>query len=573
MEKESSLIDSNFTTHVFNQAALQCGLPSDLLHIALGPSGRIALVTIFLTTLAVSFHTDIRKSSPTCMLAMQSIPIALSAILTGCLLAAVSACGGHAVHAGDLVYAFTLLSALHALPQCACMYARAAVVRCLMTPPPPAPESFHTPPADLEPSPATSATSSTTENSLTVGSDAASPQSASGSVARPMEAPFATYHVPWPIRHSVDGCLLLPQPRWSNHSTPAAAAAESLVMPHTPPPMPYCPTRSLGLVQHGGEACGAVAVGDLDPGVHAVHAGPQHTEQFDALMRRWSLDDPPLRWPGPTPPSPSTSPPAAGSAAAAPSAPGWYEALAANALVLDSLEPLNPKCASAFSQLRGIGLHAYNPLMHELHRRPSSFAADALQRFGLPRAGAAGVGSGVMARRGAWGEVSEELLPIGRVHTGEAGRGGTAWLPGACPEQTIGWPYGSGHAANGHGLHACVQTVCAASVAVLWQVLAIWFWAVLGRTGGCAEMRAAGPSASSAHEVGGCEGAVAEPPANGRGCPWPASEAAAVYVFFMFLKARPPPLSFSAREQSQSIPDSLGLSAKPLFSAHLAMLC
>lgn len=531
-------MEPKFLTHAHDQAAAACGMPSALLHIALGPCGRITLLTAFLATFAVTLRTDIRNLTPTCMLAMHNVTLALTAVLTGFLVAVVSTCGWHAVHAGDLVYAFTLLSALQVLSQRARMHSRQVANGCLGQPNLPAPECIpgSVPHAGLLASPSTSTIRSTAENTYPL-SNSDPPATANIGVARPVEAPPATFHVPLPVRHSVDGCLLLPQPR-RLHYDPAEAAAESAVAPRAPAHMQtisqQAPCRSTGSLELAQQAVSSI--GDAGPpsyAVHAGHAGAQHVTQFDPLMQRWSLDEPPLRWPAPSNGAAQRTAwgdgPAAADVATGVPAPGWFEALAANALVLDSLEPMNPKCESAHTQLRGIGLHACNPLMHELQRRPSSTAADALQRFGLPRDRAA---SPVPAAMGAaLRKVPEEMPPFGAAHA--PALRASALPPGALGERDAGRTI---HVCMCmHGIHACVQTIFTASVAVVWQGMAVWFWLWLGRKGLCDDGGAAAPPAALAHSMHAWDAAPEALMGQGN-CGGGPPEAAAAFVFFLFLK-------------------------------------
>lgn len=550
MEKGSTSVESRIITNARHEAAAQCGSLPGLLHATLGPSGRLLLLTLFLTTLAVNLHTDLRKLPPRCMLAMYSVTLAFTALLAGCLVLVVSVCGWQAATSGELVYVFTLLSALHCLPERARVYARELFRGGRGWPPPTLvalPRDLSQP--DILCSPESSASYSSLQDPSYPCSVSSDRSSASRSAHRPIDAPPATRHVPWPVRHSVDGCLLAPQPRCFSYTHPAAAAAESTLHPQPPPPQ-WRSTGSLVVSQYATAAQHAsaadprahLAPSPPPPAVHAAYALQDVTPRVEPMLRRWSLDDPPLRWPSAVPSCAGAAHPVArgdGHVAygvdGGATAPGWYEALAVNALVLDSLEPLSPQCASAVSQLRGIGLHACNPLMHDLQRRPSSTAADALQRFGLPRGGCASAASGVGVGP-ALTKVSEEK------HSDASSRGravagaGAPWLPDS--RQEHGAEYSSDAtdvAARTHGLHACVQTLCAAGIAVLWQVFAIGFWVGLGHLGNgeCAGFHASATAAPEANSTA-ARHASAMPPWSLFACHPQPTDSSAVFVFFLF---------------------------------------
>lgn len=545
--ENSTSVESRIITNAKHEAARECGSLPGLLHAALGPTGRLLLLTLFLATLAVNLHTDLRKLPPRCMLAMHSVTLAFTALLAGCLVLVVSVCGWQAATAGELVYAFTLLSALHCLPERARVYAR-ELFRGGRDPAPPAlaalPRDFSQP--DILCSPDSSASCSSLQDPSYPCSVSSDRSYASRSAHRPIDAPPATRHVPWPVRHSVDGCLLLPQPRCSSLTHPAAAAAEATLDPRPllPQASLWRSTGSMAVCQHAtaADTLTHLAPTPPPPAVRAAHTLQELTPRVEPMLRRWSLDDPPLRWAcavplGEGPPVAFGGGNVACGVDGGDPGPGWYEALAANALVLDSLEPLNPQCASAVSQLCGIGLHACNPLMHDLQRRPSSTAADALQRFGLPRGGSASAASGVGAGP-ALTKVSEEKHPDASSRGRVAAGAGAVWLPDSC--QQHGAEHSSdatGVPAHTHGLHACVQTLCAASMAVLWQVFAIGFWVGLGNLGSseCGGAHDSATAGTAAHSVA-ARLATAMPPWSVLGCHQQPPDSSSVFAFFLFAK-------------------------------------
>lgn len=538
-------------------------IPSDAvsasMRAALSRGSQAALILLLITTLVITIHTHLRRWPLTCMLVMHDATVTATAVLTGFLALLVTCFGWHSARAGDLVCAFTLLSALDFLPQHARINAWRAMKAGLQGQQRRRPDGAigDGNSADLLSPRTTSSPSLSSSHASSHPSPASTPPPTADQRAVPgITAPPPSVKSVWPIRHSIDGCLLAPHPL--RHSDPQitdvpVAVCQTLAPQSMTPSAPQFPH---GVVHEyaTGVACGMIRA-------HVPHAPPaesQHTAcPTQPARRRWSLDDP-MRWSLGTklphwPPHawaedvsgarecvPDPQGVVVEAAGAAPPGVEWFEALAANALVLDSLEPLNPRCAVAVSKLRGIGLHACNPLMHELHRRPSSTAADALQRFGLPRPGTARAASMNTGAAASPGCVPEGLAvdPVRQVVPVALGGGG--WLQGATSGTNVRHAGAAGRCESMCGVHACVRIMAAAATALIWQSIAAVFWAAAITSAAGAEDlddadAAEVAAACAVHEASGSAGLSSR----WLDCRRAASHGHAVFSFFLFFKVWP----------------------------------
>eukprot|EP00892_Ulva_mutabilis_P000737 jgi/Ulvmu1/10664/UM066_0048.1 len=521
----------------------RCNAAVALMHVALTRGSQACLLLLLLATLAIAAHTYLRQRPPACILAMHDVTVATTAAAAAVLNLSLLCCGVHAAPAGQVVCLLTLLSALDFLPEHARTRAWRTVHDSLRTEEPASRETNSVPESGPRlPSPTTTSSlslSSPSEESYPSRSPSppspAAPIPAQHTVPLGCSEPAMSSKPLWPMRHSIDGCLLTPQPRHPSHTQLAAlpeamqqGAAAPVAAAMRPPRPPAFPGNAYSLIGVHVPVCGY---------------GSRHEALPPLPPRRWSVDNPvvlstslkPLHW---LPPMwaavevavdghRSDVPPAEYSGSMPPAG-GWYEALAANALVLDSLEPLNPRCAAADTKLRGIGLHACNPLMHELQRQPSSTTADALKRFGLPR------------RDTAWGSsVATGLAP----HAGRTGA--------RCDHDMGGWLQGASHISLGgaacvqapagacgymHGAHACVRIIAGACIAVLWQGTAALYWATaMWAREDPAQHDGTGAPTAAAHSVHGLPGApeLAGCGLTGHRAP---TGSHALFAFFLFLK-------------------------------------